>query len=136
MLASLGKHSQERGKVMGQYRDVTDVQPLNDADSECLREIGEVLRRHGAKERFGLTLLHDHFQVAEDELLIEMCDIENRTLTIRPVRRSEFNQGDKLIETNWTFEAGNRLEPQLVCKVGCFVDLQDNHRRTHNSVQG
>jgi len=47
-------------------RNIDDVQPVNDGDTDCLVEIREVLRRHGKLDRFGVALLHSHFDLAND----------------------------------------------------------------------
>ena len=68
-----------------QLPDIDEIEPLSEADEECLREVREVLTRHGALRRFGLTLLHEHFPLAESEVLVEFVDSKERTLTSRPV---------------------------------------------------
>jgi len=121
--------------------DITEVRPLDSSDLPCLHELREVLERHGALERFGLNLLHDHFELDDDELLMEVSDPETRTLTIRPVREdSALSRDGRFIETNFQFEPsksdGGPVSYKLVCKVGCFVDLKDKHSKTHDSVWG
>jgi hypothetical protein len=44
---------------------------LGDRDRAVMDEVREVLAKHGALGRFGLTLLHSHFEVAHDEVLAE-----------------------------------------------------------------
>ena len=46
----------------GRYEDINDVEPLNEGDQACLTEIREVLKKHGKRERFGVALLHRHFE--------------------------------------------------------------------------
>jgi hypothetical protein len=48
---------------------INDVTPLNEADASMVEEVIGVLARHNARDRFGLMLLHQHFPVAEDEVL-------------------------------------------------------------------
>ena len=116
--------------------DITEVRPVDESDLGCLLEIRDVLLRHGAVERFGVNLLHDHFPVSEGEVLLEVCDPESRTLTIRPAA-AETDQ-DRFVATNFQFHSGGTDSPAavLVCKLGCFVDLRDRHRRTHDRVRG
>lgn len=121
--------------------DITEVRPVDASDLPCLEELREVLERHGALERFGLNLLHDHFELDDDELLVEVSDPDTRTLTIRPVREdAELGGGGRFIETNFQFvHASSQEGPvayKLVCKVGCFVDLKDKHSKTHDAVWG
>lgn len=114
--------------------DIEDIEPLGAQDAPFLQEVREVFERHGMFERFGLTLLHDHFDIADDELLVETCDVENRVLTSSPQRIEAAEPGDHLVETNWQFAQEGGIVAGLVCRVGCFVDLKDRHKRTHQRV--
>ena len=80
-----------------------ETEPLCGADEACLDEIREVLARHGRLNRFGVTLLHKHFDLAEDEILVEECDEQQRTLTTSPRKASAFPL-DRRIETVWRFD--------------------------------
>lgn len=64
--------------------DIEDVPPLNDDDRACIEEVTEVLKKHGSLSRFGLMLLHQHFDLGAGEVMLEECDPVSRTLTIRP----------------------------------------------------
>lgn len=123
-----------------QLPDIMDVAPIGPDDAACLAELREILARHGALERFGLNLLHDHFAITDDELLVETCDHDNRTLTIAPMKAVDFPTDLNVIETNWVFDpdtgGDTAMAPKLVCKVGCFSDLKDNHNVAHDKVWG
>jgi hypothetical protein len=67
---------------------IADVTPINESDSDCLEEIRLVLIKHKALDRFGVALLHNHFEVAEDEMMLETTDAERREHLVRPVKRS------------------------------------------------
>jgi hypothetical protein len=54
----------------------------------CLIEIQEVLKRHGALSRFGVSLLHSYFDLDDDEMMMETTDLETREQRVRPVKRS------------------------------------------------
>ena len=84
-------------------RDIDTVAPRSEADQACFNEIREVLKKHGAESRFGVTLLHRHFDVYEDEVLVETCDSGNRTLTLKPTKIEELGTL-KLKETNWRLD--------------------------------
>ncbi|WP_398309237.1 hypothetical protein [Zoogloea sp.] len=79
-------------------KDIHQVERLSYKDSECLREIRDVLVKHGALDRFGVSLLHSHFPVESDEYLLETVDVENRSLLIRPVKKLEVSAA---IQTQW-----------------------------------
>lgn len=83
--------------------DIQDVPRLDDDDHACLKELGDVLRRHGKTRRFGAALLHNHFQLADDELLVEHCDFPSRTLTVAPESRDQVIR-DNYLPTVWRFD--------------------------------
>lgn len=123
-------------RTMARFPDLVDLEPLGEVDRACLEDLRAVLARHGSLERFGITLLHDHFPLAESERLMETCDPATRTLTIRPEPIDEPPSSFRLVETQWEFGGGEDILAALVCRVGCFVDLKDNHKRTHQRVNG
>lgn len=71
-----------------QLDHIADVRPIDDRDAGCLEEIRLVLEKHNCLDRFGVTLLHSHFDVADDEMLLETTDLERREHFVRPVKRS------------------------------------------------
>jgi hypothetical protein len=87
-------------------KDFHEVEPINESDSACLDEVCEVLKKHGKLERFGVSLLHKHFDLAADEVLVEDNDPQTRVLTVKAVKK---NQTDHLTETMWRFVDGQRV---------------------------
>jgi hypothetical protein len=69
---------------------IADVRPIDDTDATCLEEIRQVLEKHGALKRFGVSLLHRHFDVADDEFMLETTNEEDREHWVRPMKRSVF----------------------------------------------
>ncbi|WP_258564899.1 hypothetical protein [Streptomyces sp. WELS2] len=59
-----------------------EAEGLGPEDSEFVRDIVAVLAKHGNLDRFGLCLLHDHFPLAADEVLVETNDPRARTLRV------------------------------------------------------
>ncbi len=57
-----------------------EAEGLGPQDAAFVRDLVEVLERHGNLDRFGLCLLHDHFPLADDEVLVETNDPAARTL--------------------------------------------------------
>lgn len=108
--------------------DIDEVRPVDDRDAACMEEVRAVLERHGSLERFGLVLLHQHFDLAADEVLVETIDVENRILTTQPHKA---NTAVDAIETVWRFDGprGQRCERQCVQD----RDAQGNpfHRGAH-----
>lgn len=106
--------------------DISEVEPITDGDKTCLEALREVLKQHGKLDRFGITLLHSHFPVYEGEILLETCDPEARTLSIRPVKDSDAELVQS-IPTTWRLTDG---EEMLRCERTC-VDRGDKHRVEH-----
>ena len=69
--------------------DIDDVRPIDDTDAPVLDDIRAVLEKHGCLDRFGVALLHRHFDVADSELMLETTDVTAREHWVRPVRRAE-----------------------------------------------
>ncbi len=114
----------------GDIRDVADVEPLGHGDADCLVELREVLSKHGKIDRLGVALLHSHFVLAEDELLVETSDSEARTLILQPVKRSDV--GDT-VGTVWKLTDGDFLA-MAHCHRYCKRDwLTKGHNKAHTS---
>jgi hypothetical protein len=69
--------------------DIDAVAPFGPDDAVCLKEVNEVLRKHNATARFGVSLLHSHFPMAEDEILLEETDVLNRRQTISVIKMAD-----------------------------------------------
>lgn len=95
--------------------DIDDVEPLGEDDKRVMDEVREVLAKHGALERFGLTLLHSHFALAPNEVLVETVDVETRTLTVRPTRSGDVRASD-LVPTSWRLDGPSH---QPMCGTYC-----------------
>jgi|GEM_PF-832563 len=99
-----------------------EVQAINDEDKACFKEIRDVLLKHGKLERFGLTLLHKHFDIQDDEVLIENTDEISRIQTITPMKIKDVEAtGESLLETSWSLvdnEAVTRCQRKCVYQGG------------------
>lgn len=110
---------------------IDDVAPFSEADQTCLDEIRAVLDRHGKIDRFGVCLLHKHFPIEDGEILVETCDEEERTLTLRPVNK-DCLPAHSVVETVWRFD---RTGASAACWKACVADgPAGTHRGKH--VQG
>jgi len=77
---------------------------LNEGDLACLEEIGELLIAKGANSRFGITLLHSHFPIGDNETLVEQASAGERAFTVRPVA-DRADSSDDYVAINLQFDA-------------------------------
>lgn len=94
--------------------DVDDVEPFGLNDAACLAEIRDVLRKHGAEDRFGIALLHRHFELVPGEVLLERCDPATRTLVTRPVKADSLRDAD-VLSTVWISDGSSAQACQRIC---------------------
>ena len=111
------------------YQDLPDIDavtPLGMDDHACLAEIREVLARHGRLDRFGITLLHSHFPIGDNEVLVEHCDDQARSLTMT-VQSKTVLESPNLKPTSWRLTDG---EAMVSCITSC-VSSNGKHGRKH-----
>lgn len=84
---------------------ISEVEPRSANDNALFGELAEVLKKHNALDRFGVTLLHRHFEIKPGEVLLETTDIPSRVQTIRPVKHDEMT-ADPYVETSWRLGDG------------------------------
>ncbi|MGO7215259.1 hypothetical protein ACCS75_29805 [Rhizobium ruizarguesonis] len=96
-----------------------EISPVKEDDMECFAEIREVLIRHGKLDRFGVTLLHSHFQMNPGEILIESTDQKNRTMTLEPAIVDTTQIAG--VDTQWYL--GNSMPLSLVkCRTSLHIE--------------
>lgn len=61
-----------------------DPGAISTDDLECMQEIRKVLERYDKLDRFGVSLLHQHFPLEPGEVLLERSDFADRSMTLRP----------------------------------------------------
>jgi hypothetical protein len=81
------------------FKPVESVNPIDATDMACFSDIRKVLERHGKLERFGVTLLHKHFDLRPHEAFLETTDVAKRSMTVQPhiIDSSDINT----IDTQW-----------------------------------
>lgn len=94
------------------------IQPLNSNDDAVMADLYDVLKKHNALKRFGITLLHEHFLIEENEVLLELTDKVTPTQKIKPFKKSEIEHLDA-IETSWRLDTG---KPIMNCKCVNFAN--------------
>lgn len=96
-------------------------------DEPVLSGIAERLRAHGKTERFGVRLIRDPLGLSDDEVLLETCDIAQRTLRCSVGARGAT---DNAVETTWQWRPGHGESGPAVhryCINQCTLDSGNNH---------
>lgn len=104
---------------------IDDIEQIGKKDYAVLNEIKEVLCKHNYTDRFGVTLLHKHFELKQDEILLEETDEESRIQKIYVQKKDEDNTN--VIETMWKF--GHNVQAATVCVQRCSYFL--GHKSVH-----
>lgn len=68
-----------------EFSDIQEVSVITKDDSNCLAELKEIIVKHGKENKFGISLLHKHFDFLENEMLLETINVKDRVLTTTPV---------------------------------------------------
>jgi hypothetical protein len=106
--------------------DIDDVEPVGVDDTACLQELYAVLKRHGKHERFGVTLLHKHFPVNDDEVMLEHIDSANRRLELRPAKKDS-PEVARSVQTSWRLTEAVGPQPNTACYIRCVRNIYGNH---------
>ena len=72
--------------------DATDVGVLGEDDQACLDELGRYLAGTDAWKRFGIWLLHKHFEPRFGEVFVERANATPRKTETTPMQRSAFGE--------------------------------------------
>ncbi|WEO95517.1 hypothetical protein A6P39_016640 [Streptomyces sp. FXJ1.172] len=98
-----------------------EAEGLGPQDAEFVRDLVAVLARHGNLNRFGLCLLHDHFPIAADEILVETNDSRARTLHAH-VEKTDTTRHTKA--SQWRFLPHGEAGPGAEHGAGAYEVLQ------------
>lgn len=112
--------------VYSDLPDISVVTPRGPADAAFFAEAAALFDKHGVRDRFDLTLLHKHFDIADGEILCEETDEASRLQTITPIKAGRTN----VIETAWRLGENGEALISCVCSGGS----SQNH--DHVSVGG
>lgn len=110
-----------------QLSDLHDCLPIAEDDLDCMKDLREVLARHNKLDRFALHLIHKHFDIAEDEILVEYNDVDEREQYFK-VEKWNSEVMNHAIPTTWTLE---NTEPMALCV--CAYRQGQGHLGRHES---
>jgi hypothetical protein len=121
-------------KLLNSLPHITDVQPISDQDFALLTDIREVLEKHGALHRFGLQLLHKHYDLCEGEILQETTDEDGRISEIKPILKEKFDDKLNKSDVTYTTVLFNQQDSvsgvvTLACAVSC---ASHSYGKVHN----
>ena len=115
---------------------IEEAEELSDKDAACLQEVGDVLGKYGVLDRFGLCVLHKHFELEPDEILVEFIDHEDRSTVTRPVKMEALPEA-RVSESIWRLDGveavpvlyrairdGEETVPLSGDDVVCFQELK------------
>src|SRR4051812_34758293 len=102
--------------AVNRLTDIHAVQRRTTDDDACIAEIKAVLKRHDLDKKYGLTLLHKHFDLEPGEIMVEHTDVASRTLTSRPAPAADFDDAN-LVEVTWSLDSDHVLS---ICAQRCF----------------
>ena len=88
--------------IWNELYPMNDEIDINDADEKCLEELKAVLEKHDRTSKFGIALLHKHFEMDESEVLVETADRDTRILETKPVTSDDAATMD-LVPSIWRF---------------------------------
>ncbi|MDR4493267.1 MAG: hypothetical protein R3B74_02375 [Nitrospirales bacterium] len=108
---------------------IEDMNPISENDYEVLEELRMVILKHGYEDRFGVCLLHKHFDINPGEAPVEVSDKVTRVSTITVVSEQECKDA---WETAWAFSKDDPdIRAGRKCTVYCRGFGQTGHRRDH-----
>ena len=110
-------------------KDIDVVEPFSDNDAACLMEVRDILKKHGNLERFGVALLHSHFMLGEDEIMLESTNEDERMLITKAVKKSE--AGGNHIGTIVALREDGAFTMSW-CRGYCKRGILGNHFKAHN----
>lgn len=96
----MGTHERNPRSSLPRFEE---AEPLGPRDAAFVQDLVAILEKHGNLERFGLCLLHEHFPLAADEILVEAADAESRTFQTRVEEASQTRHSKP---SQWRFLPG------------------------------
>jgi hypothetical protein len=125
------------GVIGMEFADPTDfgsTSPVSPDDEAILTGIAERLWAHGKAERFGVRLIRNPLSLLENEVLVEICDIDRRTLQCSVGER---DGAGTTVETSWRWKPSlSKTGPTVkqYCLAQCSVDTNRGIHQTWGHV--
>jgi hypothetical protein len=117
------------------FLNIADTPRLGDNDRACLDAVRDVLARFGCLNRFGVNLLHKHFEMEADEILVEFPNEVTRELVTRPVKIDLLRDDlAAAYETQWHWRADESGGLTQICNNRCFPGTYDSPQHINRHV--
>ena len=119
--------------------DGTDVDVLGEDDRACLEELGQYLAATDASQRFGIWLLHKHFQPAAGEVFVERAiraPRKTETTPIAPDGGASEEMQRSVRQNRWVIALRQHQTTQLTGLRDATetANLHPPRRRVHKAV--
>ena len=101
--------------VLPEMPHVNEVVEYSEKDEPLFQELAAVLSKHGALDRFGISLLHRHFDLNDNEVLLEITHVKDRRQVTSPVSREEL-ETMHILETSWRLDSKGRPQVEARCQ--------------------
>ncbi|HTQ22385.1 hypothetical protein [Mycobacterium sp.] len=124
------------GVIGVEFADAADfgaTASLGADDEDVLAGIAERLRAAGKTERFGVRLIRNPLGISESEVLLETCDVPQRTLRCSVTEREDACAGHN-VETSWQWKpnsSGTGPSVMQYCATVCMTDADGHHWNSH-----
>jgi hypothetical protein len=124
------------GVIGMEFADPADFGPtasLNSDDEAVLAGIAERLQAAGKTERFGVRLVRNPLGLSESEVLLETCDVPERTLRCSVAKR-EGARATHNVEISWQWKpnlSGTGRSVMQYCATVCMTDADGHHWNSH-----
>lgn len=124
------------GVIGMEFADPADfggTSALSVDDDAVLAGIAERLRAAGKADRFGVRLVRNPLGISEGEVLLETCDLPQRTLSCSVIERDDAHAANN-VETSWQWKPNlDSTGPSVMqyCSTICATDENGHHWNTH-----
>ena len=107
---------------------IDEINPMDAGDEVCFQELRDVLKRHGKLNRFGVMLLHKHFDLNPGEMFVEYTNEMERTQTVRVINADDASPCG--VTTAWKLTDGSTM---IECYPGVCTYRDGEHHRSHTT---
>lgn len=118
--------------AVNRQKDIHEVEPRLESETAAFIELREVLVRHGLEQKYGLTLLHKHFDLAENEIMVEFTDLETRTLISKPTDADSVSESN-IREVTWSLADDTVMN---VCVQRCYFNRNSTPQHVGQHANG